>query len=166
MVNGQIDEPLAEEGIAQANAAISTIPSSITHIYHSPLLRATQTATLLNTQLQRPLIVQNELREIHMGSKVGKSWEELDPSLELKKKHRELKYDYRPHGGESFEEVKTRVVDFLKTLDGKHADNEVLLVTHGGIIRLLQWLEQGELVNETEKHVSIMTLDVSKMLKV
>ena len=52
----------------------------------------------------------------------------------------------------------------MGTLAG-YSWNEVLIITHGGIIRLLYLLEQNKVVDETEKHVSLLTFDLDKILK-
>lgn len=162
IVNGQIDEPLALEGIEQVKTAISLIPESVTHIYTSPLLRARQTAEIINSKLHRPISSHNNLTEIHMGSLSGKSWKDMKEGLELKKKRRAVRFDYRKQGGESAEDVKKRVTAFLKIINGKHDDYEVLIVTHGGIIRLLHWLEHGKQLDKIE-HVSLFTFDLDKI---
>lgn len=164
-VNGEIDEPLAPEGIEQAKAIEADIPKSVTHIYSSPLLRAQQTAEIISSALNLPIAVTNELTEIRMGVLAGKSWEEMENGLELKKKHRTVTFDYRPYGGESLADVKTRILTFFKEINKKYSDHEVLLITHGGMIRLINLLEQGESVYETEKHVSLLTFDLDKILK-
>lgn len=164
-VNGQIDEPLAPEGIEQAKAAISLIPKSVKHIYSSSLQRARQTAEIVNSKLNRPSSLQTELTEIHMGSLAGKAWTDMEVGLELKKKHRAIEFDYHPQGGESAKEVKKRVLAFLKKINGKHDDYEVLIVTHGGIIRLLHLLEhKTQLLDEIE-HITLHTFDLDKILK-
>jgi len=164
-VNGQIDEPLAPEGIKQAKAAISLIPESTKHIYSSTLLRARQTAEIINAKLNRPISYHNELGEIHMGSLAGKAWVEMKGGIKLKIKHRSIQFDYRSYGGESAAEVKKRLTAFLKEIKGKHSDHEALLVTHGGIIRLMYLLEYDQpLVDEIE-HILPHTFDLSKILK-
>ncbi len=164
-VNGEVDEPLASEGIEQAKAVVPLIPKSVKRIYSSPLLRARQTAEIISSALNLPITVADELTEIRMGSLAGKAWEEMEDGLELKKKHRTVQFDYRPYGGESLEDVKKRLLAFFKEINNKHSDQEVLLITHGGMIRLINLLEQGEVVYETEKHVSLLTFDLDKILK-
>lgn len=164
-VNGQIDEPLAPEGIEQVKAAISLIPESIMYIYSSPLLRAKQTAEIINSKLNRPISLEAELTEIHMGSLAGKAWTDMEAGLELKKKHRAIEFDYRPQGGESAKEVKKRIIAFLKKINGKHNDHEALIVTHGGIIRLLHLLEHGNQLLDEIEHISLHTFDLDKILK-
>jgi len=165
IVNGQLDEPLAPEGFEQAKAIVPLIPKSVTYIYTSPLLRARQTAEIIKTKLHLPVSIQDELTEIHMGSLAGKSWENMESGLDLKKKHRTVQFDYRSYGGESVENVKERVITFLKKINNKHNDYEALIVTHGGIIRLLHLLEKGEVVYETEEHVTLLTFDIDRILR-
>lgn len=161
-VNGEVDELLAPEGIEQAKAAISLMPASIKHIYTSPMIRALQTAEILSSKLKCPVTTIDELTEIRMGSLAGKAWTEMENGLKLKKKHRTIRFDYRPYGGESAEEVKKRVVAFLKKIQGKHQNHEVLFVTHGGIIRLLHLLEHNKPLIDDIEHISLHTFDLKK----
>lgn len=163
IVNGRIDEPLAAEGVEQAKAALSLVPASIQYIYTSPLLRAQQTTFIINSNLQKPVSVHPELAEIDIGSLAGKSWTEMEAGLDLKQKHRSMQFDYRQVGGESIQDVKKRLFQFLNEIKDKHGDHQVLLVTHGGIIRLLHMLEHGEQLEEIE-HISFMEFDLKKIL--
>lgn len=164
-VNGEVDEPLASEGIKQAKAAISLMPASIKHIYTSPMQRARHTAEILNSKLKCSVTIIDELTEIRMGSLAGKAWTEMENGLKLKKKHRSIRFDYRPYGGESVREVKKRVLAFLKKIKGKHGDYEVLVITHGGIIRLLHLLEHNKPLVDDIKHISLHTFDLDKILR-
>lgn len=111
IVNAEVDEPLAPEGTKQAKALIPIIPKSVIHIYSSPLIRAKQTAEILSLG-KRPLSFHEELTEIRMGTLAGKSWENMENGLELKKKHRTVKFNYRPYGGDSLRDVKKKVDSF------------------------------------------------------
>jgi len=164
ILNGQINEPLAPEGAQQAKVAISLIPKSVTHIYSSSMLRARQTTEIINSKLHRSVSWHKELGEINMGLLAGKSWEQMKDGLELKKKHRAIQFDYHPQGGESAEDVKNRVRAFLKKINGKHGDFQTLIVTHGGIIRLLYFLEQGKLSDKIE-HLRLYTFDLDRIVK-
>lgn len=164
IVNGEIDEPLASEGLDQAKALIPLIPASVIHIYSSPLIRARQTAEIFSST-KRSFSLHKELTEIRMGILAGKSWENMENGLELKKKHRTVRFDYRPFGGEAVVDVKKRLIVFLQAINEKHNDYEALIITHGGIIRVLKYLEKGEIAYETEKHLSLLVIDVNKVLK-
>lgn len=165
IVNGQIDEPLAPEGIKHAKEVSHSIPKSVQYIYTSPLLRARQTAEIINSKLQMPIYSQNQLTEIHMGILAGKSWKEMKTGEQLKKKHRSIKFNYRPYGGESAADVKKRVIKFLKEINNKHDDYEVLIITHGGIIRLLHLLEHGKPLVDDIGHITLHTFDLKKILR-
>lgn len=165
ILNAQIDEPLAPEGIEQAKASISLVPKTVKYIYSSSLLRAKQTAQIINSKLNLPLSATNALREIHMGLYAGRSWGDPDLGPELKKKHRTIQFDYRAHGGESAQDFKKRVISFLKIINSKHKDGEVLIVTHGGILRLLHLLEHNKELLEEIENASIHTADLKKILK-
>jgi broad specificity phosphatase PhoE len=165
-VNAEVDEPLAPEGIEQAKAAVFTIPKSVSIIYSSPLLRARQTAEIIGSALNLPVNVADGLTEIMMGSLAGKSWEEMTDGIALKKKHRSVEFDYMPYGGESLEQVKKRVISFFNEINNKYPDGSVLIITHGGIVRLITMLEQGETVYETIEHASLLTFDLDKILAI
>lgn len=164
-VNGEVDEPLAPEGFIQAKEIIPIIPKSVSQIYTSSLLRARQTADIIKAKLQLPVSVQKELAEIHMGILAGKAWEEMEGGMDLKKKHRTVQFDYRQYGGEFVEDVKKRLLQFFNEINKKHKDFEALLITHGGILRLIHLLEHGESIYETKNHVSLIEADLNKILK-
>jgi len=165
VVNGQIDEPLAPEGIQQAHDSIILIPTSVTHIYTSSLQRARHTGEILNSKLNHPISSHDEIGEINMGSLAGKSWEQMESGSQLKKKHRSAQFDYRIYGGESSEEVIQRVVAFLTEINQKHSSGEALIVTHGGIIRILHSLHNGEPITGEVENLSLHTFDLDKILK-
>ncbi|HLD87346.1 MAG TPA: histidine phosphatase family protein [Candidatus Nanoarchaeia archaeon] len=164
-VNGEVDEPLAPEGIEQAKEAVLQIPKSVNVVYSSPLLRAKQTAQIFGMALNLPVVFAQELTEVKMGSLAGKSWEEMENGQELKVKHRAFKFDYRPYGGESVEDVKKRVLGFLKKINTAYEDNQVLIITHGGIIRFFYLHQHGQIPYETEKHISPLSFDLNKILR-
>lgn len=164
-VNGEIDEPLAPEGIEQAKTAASLIPNTIRHIYSSPMLRTRQTTEIINTLLKRSTTFHPELTEIHMGSLAGYGWTEMKKGLEMKKKHRSIQFDYHPYGGESVADVKARVFAFLKSINGKYKDKEILLVVRGGIIRLLYFFEHNTPFVDKIEHVSPQIFDIDVILQ-
>lgn len=100
-----------------------------------------------------------------MGSLAGKAWTDMEGGLDLKQKHRTIEFDYHPYGGESAKEVKKRVLAFLKKIKGKHRNHEALIVTHGGIIRLLYFLEHNKYLLGEIEHITFQVFDVGKILK-
>lgn len=165
LLNGQIDEPLAPEGFQQARVATPLIPKTVKRIYTSSMLRAMQTAETINAVLGLPLTSQHELREMHMGAVAGWSWDEMASGQELKNKHRSMQFDYRNEGGESADEFKKRIVTFLESINRRYNSGEVLIVTHGGVVRLLHLLNYGTENHKELEHVSLLEFDVDKILK-
>lgn len=163
VLNGQIDEPLSKEGMIQAENAISTIPKSVKYIYTSPLLRARHTAEIINSKLNLPLYNHLKITEIHMGSVAGKSWSDFKNGEEMKQKHRSINFNYKPAGGESSKEVKKRILEFIKEIKDKHSSEEVLIVAHGGIIRTMNLLINGKIIEENIENASITEFDFSKI---
>jgi probable phosphoglycerate mutase len=140
-LNGWIDEPLAEEGIAQAEALKETLPEGITMIHSSSLLRARQTAEILNRRLRVPIVYHDELREMSSGTLSGKTFAEIEEEHGLeygRDKFIRLEYDYRPFNGESVEDVRARIHKIIDEITSSHNEGSVLLVTHGGVMRLLE----------------------------
>ena len=162
ILNGRLDESLAPEGIEQAELAAQSIPASITHIYTSSLTRAKQTAEIINKKVFLPVTFHDELREVHFGKLTGMSWETIESGEELKSKHRSVQYDYSPEG-ESADAVKNRVSLFLREISKNHTDGEILIVTHGGIIRVLQKIVNNKPDDKIE-NAFLFTFDISKIL--
>ena len=72
-------------------------------------------------------------------------------------------YDWRP-SGESFENVKERVLKILREIKKENKGGEVLIVAHGGIVRLMHMLEFGEPLEEIE-NAGLYSFDLDKILK-
>lgn len=157
LINGWIDDKLTPEGIEQAKNARSSVPSSVKRIYSSSLARAAQTADTVNAELKLPISYHDELKEVNFGDLSG------TPFLEKYKiRHKILSYDWRP-SGESLEDVKKRVIKILRVIDSENGDGEALIVAHGGIVRLLNFLEKGENMGDID-NASLYIFDLDKIL--
>lgn len=78
----------------------------------SPLLRAKETAEILNKNFNLPIVIEQDLIEVHFGAFTGKSWDTIEKGEHYKGKHRDVEYDYRPEG-ECAEDVKKRLLVFF-----------------------------------------------------
>jgi broad specificity phosphatase PhoE len=158
LINGYTDSVLEPEGIEQAKMVAQFLPKTIKHIYSSSLGRTKQTAEILNGALNVLITFHDELKEVNFGIL------EATPFLEeFKKKHRTKDYDWRP-SGESFEDVKKRVLKILEVIKAERGQEEALIVTHGGIIRLMHMLEFGQPLEEVD-NASLHSFDLDKILK-
>ena len=154
VVTGHIDSPLVEEGINQAEITRSEIANDYNEIYSSDLLRCKQTAEIINQKLHLPIQFDVRLRERNFGSLAGKSFREMDTTGEIREKDKNQQYDYRPYGGESVEDVKKRTFAFIEDIKNNKKDKKILVITSGGIIRLLHNILNGE-VHETIGNSSV-----------
>lgn len=133
------DSPLTERGVEQARTAASSLAGvPFDALYASSLARAVETARVLAGALGLEVRVDEGLRELAHGSWEGKTMEEvLDAWPE---EHAALESDPwsvpRP-GGESYRELAERLWPVLDRFADRHAGGRVLVVTHGGPIRLV-----------------------------
>lgn len=130
---GWEDVPLTPNGEAQAAALRPVLAGQrFEGVWCSDLKRATHTAALAwGTATADP-----RLREISFGDLEGAAWDSLEPRYQ----EALMRFEgFEPPGGESFAEVRARVLGFVAELrPGRH-----LLFTHGGVVRLLS-REVGE----------------------
>ncbi|HVY67384.1 MAG TPA: histidine phosphatase family protein [Patescibacteria group bacterium] len=137
----QIDDYLDTQGVLQ----IQQMAKLISHLdldvlYTSYLHRAEETAALIDKTLSHPVPILHDfrLRERDFGSLTGKSRDEWDKILPDNREKEALQiYDYRPFGGESVDDVRQRGVSAILDIINNHDRQNVGLVTHNGIIRLL-----------------------------
>ena len=147
ILNGQrINEPLEPEGVLQAKETAKNLPKNITAIYSSPMLRTKQTAEILNEKINLEISYHKELTEIDFGSFTGRSW--VDINKEYKENIQNIyisqKYNFEPfNNGESVQTVKNRIIKIFDEIKGKKHDGNVLIVTHGGILRALYHIYKG-----------------------
>lgn len=148
---GWLDEPLNEVGLKQAEELADQIENNFDIIFSSPLKRASKTAEIIARKFNKKVVFSEYLKERNFGSLAGTVWKEGEKES--------IKYDDRPHGGESVEDVKTRLGKFLDELKSYYANKTVLVVTHGGIIKLMHYLNRKEETGHI-KNISIHEFDI------
>jgi len=161
LMGQRIDEPLNAEGVAQANALAEELRmEKFDVIFTSPLRRARQTAEMVANRIGAPIMERKELLERDFGSLSGHSWEEMSKgvasgSVDFQSKDLEQNYDYRPYGGESVEDVKARFLHFLDDVRRDYAGKKVLIVAHGGILKLAHLFLKDKHLDSTPENVSL-----------
>jgi alpha-ribazole phosphatase len=109
-------------------------------VYTSPLSRAAKTAQAVAARHGlRPTLVPG-LREIDFGEVDGLQFEEYP--VELRAALLDAPATVRFPGGESYEELRARVVAALGDIVSRHRDETVAAISHAGAIRaaLATWL--------------------------
>ena len=145
---GWSQQPLTNEGKAQADELASFVQGSdlaIKHIYSSDLLRAMQTAQSVADKLHLPIVPMPEFREVNNGDLAGIKNElanKMYPGLYWNT----LDWGQRYPGGESprefYERISTAWDAFQKM--ALNRNENVLLVTHGGVINVILSIVNGE----------------------
>jgi broad specificity phosphatase PhoE len=108
--------------------------------YASPLARARATADRLARGA--PVNVDQRLREIDFGEVEGLGFDELPPALQQALLHEPTRVRFP--GGETYEELRVRVVEALDEIVGRH--DRAAVVSHAGAIRaaFATWLRMDE----------------------
>lgn len=115
-------------------------------IFASDLRRALQTATAFSRVLGLPVITDPRLRERSLGVLEGTPSAAIGPEVTGLADGRVRDPDARPAGGESVRDLYLRAANFCDDLttgelavsDGAAADGDVLVVAHGGTVRVLE----------------------------
>jgi broad specificity phosphatase PhoE len=136
---GQADPPLSDLGVDQATAAAdSDAVEDVRALYSSDLERARHTAQLLGVRLGLAPVVDERLRERHAGDWEGRTRIEIDEGWPGY-----LQSGRRPPGYEPDDSVLARVLDALAAI-ARANDGDVLVVTHGGVVRTVERHLGGE----------------------
>ncbi len=144
---GWNDSPLTEKGVAQAAELARRLAGErIVAVYASDLGRAAHTARLAIPRLDLAPHLSPALRERNVGVFSGLTGPEVEarhPDA-LGRRTVDGVLDWAPPEGESFRQILARALPFLESVRATHGGapnvdggQSVLIVTHGGVIRLL-----------------------------
>jgi isoleucyl-tRNA synthetase len=126
-------------------------------IFSSDLLRTKQTAEIVGKEMGIKVKFDKRLREIKFGIYDGnpiKEWIDFWKS-------RADRFTKRPPKGENYKDVKDRVGRFLKIIDKKYKGKNILIVSHGGPILMMNSIMKGF------SREQVLSLDTfKKMVKV
>ncbi|HEY7050840.1 MAG TPA: glucosyl-3-phosphoglycerate phosphatase [Mycobacterium sp.] len=144
-MQGQLDSQLSELGREQAMAAAEVLAKfDPLLIVSSDLHRAYDTAVALGRRIGSRVVVDERLRETHLGSWQGMTHSEVDASAPGARIAWRNDATWAPHGGESRVDVARRSLPLVAELvESQHdwgADEPyrpVVLVAHGGVIAAL-----------------------------
>lgn len=144
LVQGHAATPaLTRVGARQAEASARVLACEpVEAVYTSDLVRAARTAAPVGRALGLPVRIDARLRERSLGAAEGTNADLLGVRWSGVANRRVVDADAAPPGGESIRELYARVVPCaLDALDA-HRAGDVVLVCHGGVVRvLLAWLD-------------------------
>jgi broad specificity phosphatase PhoE len=139
-VQGHLDSPrLTRRGRQQARRVASLlVTKDVGVVYSSDLRRARTTADIIAERLGRPVVADSRLRERNFGKLEGSPTGAPTAETTGICGGRVTDVDARPPGGESIDDLALRCRDFIDWLVELPRHGDVVVVAHGGSIRLLQ----------------------------
>lgn len=158
-IKGHLDVPLSSKGRQEAEVLANDLCElGIQHIVTSDLLRAYQTADVVNAKLHVVLSLGRGLRECSFGKLEGMT------VSEIKEQYGDqvlrgftgvnFPYDFRSYGGECDRDVFLRHLNLLKLLCDSNSFETVLLVGHSlGMSTLLHGLGYDSTIHVGEYKV-------------
>jgi alpha-ribazole phosphatase len=163
-LRGSLDDALTDKGWAQMRAAVID-GGPWDRIVSSPLQRCARFAAELGEQLSLPVQVDKDLQELHFGAWEGQSAAALmETDAEALGLFWADPYSFTPPQGEPVSEFSSRVLAAVARLINAYADERVLLISHGGVMRLLlaqaRGLPREQLLNVEVAHGALFALSV------
>lgn len=134
---GHRDDPLSELGWQQMRDAIAA-GERWDHILSSPLLRCREFATELSEKTGAPLSVAEGFKEICFGDWEGKTREQVEQEYGDHQANfwRDAE-NLAPPNAETIQDFYQRIGDSWQHWSEQLAGQKVLLVCHGGVIRMV-----------------------------
>lgn len=132
------DEPISQKGRADSLKLWPYLcDKQIAAIYISGYLRTGQTIEYVAKQSAIEPIIDERLNEIDNGLIEGMTDEAIQETYpEVWRGFRERSADFRFPEGETGEEARQRIASFLEEKQRMHSDENIVLVSHEGLIRL------------------------------
>ncbi|AKA85598.1 alpha-ribazole phosphatase family protein [Pseudomonas synxantha] len=163
-LRGSLDDALTAKGWAQMRAAVVG-QGPWDRLISSPLQRCALFAQELGAQLNVPVSLEPDVQELHFGA-----WEGQSAAALMQTDAEGLglfwadPYAFTPPQGEPVSEFSERVLGAVSRLHRAYAGQRVLLISHGGVMRLLlaraRGLPREQLLNVEVGHGALFSLQV------
>ena len=157
-LRGHMDDDLTEQGWLQMQSTIQqymTTPVDWDVIISSPLRRCRRFAEHLADQLGLPMRVNEHIKEMYFGDWEGISTQVIyEAEPERLANFWQFPTQYHAPKGESLLQFKQRVIDGFDEIYvqmQRHNWNKALIVTHGGVIKLLTCLARQQNLDDLLK---------------
>ena len=163
-LRGSLDDALTEKGWQQMREAVLA-QGPWDRLVSSPLQRCARFAEELAGRLGLPVEWQADLQELHFGAWEGRSAAALmETDAEGLGLFWSDPYAFTPPEGEPVTQFAARVLAAVQRLHRAYAGQRVLLVSHGGVMRLLlaraRGLPREQLLNVEVAHGALFALRV------
>lgn len=152
-IQGWSDPELSPLGHSQSLALLEHLKDRpLKAIYSSHLQRAYSTAQPISRHLAVPVLKQAELKEIGFGILEGKNLFQFDAELKNEwNRFKDNRFTYRIPGAENYSDVANRLKPFTERILHRHQGEEILIVGHRVVNRLLIGMLLDMALGETLK---------------
>lgn len=148
---GHTDDPLTATGLAQMHAAIAD-SGNWEQVVSSPLARCAAFAEGYARRYSTPLSFDARLMEMHFGDWEGRTAAELmQTDADALTRFWNDPLHNTPPGGEPLAQFQVRVLDAWNDIVTEYPAQRVLIVTHGGVIRVLLCQVTGVSVSQLQE---------------
>jgi 2,3-bisphosphoglycerate-dependent phosphoglycerate mutase len=139
---GQSDTQLNDVGRAQARELADRL-SDVDVVYSSDLARARETAAVASERLGLEVRVEPRLRERAFGAWEGLTTDEIEADFAEQHQRWKAGEGFGAEDAEPFDVFAARVQSVLDDILERHPGERVLIVAHGGTIRVIHALASG-----------------------
>ena len=158
--------PLTEKGRKEVRGIIAKLKKDkIDLIFSSDVLRCKETAQMIAKELGLKINFDKRIREIDMGILNGKSVKEWNDYF----KNRAEKFTKRAPGAENRRDIKKRLMDFIKDINKKYKNKNILIVSHEDILIILQGVvkrfSEKEMIRDKWEKLRINTGEYRPILR-
>ena len=134
LFQGRTDNPLNDDGIAQAHSAAEKLRAiALGQVVSSPLLRAVQTAEVVANIAGKSVARDRGLIELDFGSFEGRPVREL--MMQNGKNNAQGLVDMLPADSEPWADVASRALRCIGGWLNRHPDDEILFVCHDAVMQ-------------------------------
>ena len=134
----KVDVYLTDKGVEQAKLLAESLKDAkFDLVITSEFPRTKETARIVNQHHKSPTIEDSRINEVLTGFEGKRPSEFQEARLSA-----EDRWTVRLNGGESFEDEKLRVQEFLNDLK-KRSEQSVLIVTHQAIARIIYAIDEN-----------------------
>ena len=112
---------------------------NINLIFSSDLSRTKQSVDIIAKELNLPVHLDKRLRDTNWGVLHGKTFEE---AWGFYNHDMEKRFQIVPPEGESWQDLRERVIEFLEELEKKYNQKNILIVSHGDPLWIIEsWIK-------------------------
>lgn len=143
-----LDIRLTDKGKDQIRKSAKELKNKkIDFIYSSDFFRTRQSSKIVSDSLNIKINFNKKLRDVNLGIYYGGKKEEFYKDFPLN--NIKERFAKKPPKGESWNELRKRVKSFLEEIEKKYQGKNILIVSHGDTL----WMLEGIIKKNTDKEM-------------